>query len=95
MARITGYGQSGRIEWDRPVEFYSAQFGESTKDYMRRVCTSREEIEITRRLLNRHKDEHFQIDTSSRNRSITTRQMQGYFARYAKKVFDLDSIFEA
>ena len=93
MARLTGYGQSARIEWDRPIEFYSARYGESIRDYMCRVLTSRGEIEITRRFLNRKTDKTFQIAPHTRYRSITTQQVQNYFARHVKEVFDINSIF--
>ena len=37
MPRITGYGQSGRIEWDMPVEFYLLRKGETGTEYIGRM----------------------------------------------------------
>ena len=96
MARITGYGQSGRIEWDRPTEFYFPSRGESVKAYMRRVLVnaSAEEVELAKKLLEQSKSTYCQAFPGPLDRSITRREAINGLASY-KKVFDINSIFEA
>ena len=90
MAKITGYGQSARIEWDRPVEFYFVRSGESVKAYMDRmlVDASKEEVEATVRLVDQCSYQTFQAPSDAIRKPIHVREVVRYFAD-RRKVFDV------
>ena len=89
MARITGYGQSARIEWDRPVEFYFRK-GESLEAYMDRILAdaSVKEVELTERFLKRHIYAYLQTSPNSTRKSTLAKNIIRYLANRTK-VFDM------
>ena len=98
MARITGYGQSGRIEWDRPVESYFPRAWEDVEAYMSRMLANSNagEVELTRRIVRRNKSLYFQAfpDSPSTSKNILRKDVAKYLAT-RKELFDINSIFEA
>ena len=85
MARITGYGQSARIEWDRPVEFYFRK-GESLETYMDRILAdaSVKEVELTERFLKRHIYAYLQTSPNSTRKSTLAKNVVRYLANRTK-----------
>ena len=96
MARITGYGQSGRIEWDRPVESYFPRAWEDVEAYMSRMLANSNagEIELTRRSVSQNKSLYFQTFLGPPSKDIRRRDVAKYLAT-RKELFDINSIFEA
>ena len=96
MARITGYGQSGRIEWDRPVESCFADWQESTKAYMDRMLAdaTTKEIEITKKRLEQSENKWFLVHQDPLGKSILTSAAVAYLIN-RERLFDINSIFLA
>ena len=95
MARITGYGQSGRIEWDRPVESYFPHDWEGAKAYMSRMLanSNAEEVELTRRIVSQNKSSYFQAFPGPLSKDIYRKDVAKYLAT-RKELFDINSIFD-